>query len=127
MKELQQRQRMRRIIYSIPTLLILALFAAFMTKGAVGVIQKDRESSSMLSELQDKAAALVSREGELKAGIADLHTEKGIKDEIRERFGMIQDGEHIAIIVDEKNSATSSNDSLLPWYQKVWHVIINFK
>jgi len=127
MKELQRKQKTRRILYSIPSLLILFIIATLLAKGAMEIIIKERESRERLTALKEKASALVLREQELSDGIARLQTEKGIKDEIKDRFSVIQEGEHVAIIVDERRSATSTEDSELPWYKKLWAVLTGSK
>src|SRR3989344_3968387 len=109
MKELQRKQRIRRALYSIPSLVVLTILAAMLLKGAVGVVARERESAARSKELESKAAALILREQELEDGIARLATEEGIEDEIRERFSVTQEGEHVAVIVDEKRAATSTD------------------
>ncbi|MEX2013656.1 MAG: hypothetical protein WD897_01965 [Parcubacteria group bacterium] len=125
MKELQRKQRIRRVIYSIPSLIILSIVAFFLVKGALGVMNKEWASSKYSKELEEKAAALVIRERELREGVRRLGTEEGIKDEIRERFSVTQEGEFVAVIVDDRRVASSTDDSVLPWYRKFLDVIMS--
>ena len=127
MKELQKKQKIRRIIYSIPLLIVLSIIAFLLVKGAVRVTNKERESSERSRDLGEKTAALVLREQELREGIARLETEEGVKDEIKERFSVTQEGEYVAIIVDEKSVSTSTDTSLLSWYKRLWTAIIGSK
>lgn len=127
MRELQRKQKLRQRLYSIPSLIGLFIIAILLTKGAVGVINKERESASRLKDLEEKAAALVVREGELKDGIARLKTEEGIEDEIKEKFSVTQEGEFVAVIVDDRNASSSDDDGGKTWYKKLWNVIIGNK
>ncbi|MDO8590340.1 MAG: hypothetical protein Q7R69_03700 [bacterium] len=124
MKELQRKQKIRRVIYSIPSLVILSVIAFFLAKGAVGVINKERVSAAYSKNLAARAEDLVLREQELKGDIARLETEEGIKDEIRERFSVTEEGEYVAIIVNERGVSSSTDKSALPWYKRFWLVIM---
>src|SRR3990167_7076873 len=83
MKELQRKQRIRRIVYSIPSLIILSIVAFFFTKGAVKIVDKELESSARVRDLEAEAITLMLREQELKKDIARLETEEGIKEKIK--------------------------------------------
>lgn len=124
MKELQRKQRTRRIIYSLPSIIILSIIAFFLIKGALEVMNKERGSSERLKVLEEKAAALLLREQELREGVTHLQTEEGIKDEIRERFSVTEEGEYVAIIVDDREVSSSTEDWSWPWYKRLWSAII---
>ena len=127
MKELQRKQRIRRIIYSIPSLIIISIIAFFLAKGALGVMDKKWTSSERSRNLEEKMAALVLREQELREGVARLQTEEGIKDEIREKFSVTQQGEHVAVIVADREVSGSVDNSAWPWYKKFWSAIMRNK
>ena len=90
-------------------------------------MNKEWTSSERLGNLEKKMATLVLREQELSEDIARLETEEGIKDEIKERFSVTQEGEFVAVIVDEKGVSSSTDNSTLPWYKKLWSVIMGSK
>lgn len=124
MRELQRKQKMRRIVYSFPSIILLLIISFFLAKGAAGVLIKERESSKRSRELEDKMVMLSVREQELKKEILGLETEEGIKGEIKERFNVTAEGEQVAVIVDDKRNASSTDKSLWPWYKKLWSAII---
>ena len=125
-KDIERRRKLRRMIYSLPSLVLLLVLTLLLAKGAIGMLRKQQVSAQYSKELNIEAVALSSREVELTAQIEGLQTEAGIKNEIRERFSVTEEGEHVAIIVDDSN-ATSSKEGLdRSWYAKVWHAIIPF-
>ena len=124
MKELQRRQKVRRALYSWPSLVIILTVTFFLLKGAIKVLNKEYESAGRSRSLEEKAVALVLREKEIKADLARLQTEEGIKEEIKDRFSVTEDGEYVAIIVDEKNNAEDNEKSKWPWYKRLWNAII---
>lgn len=127
MKELQRKQKTRRILYSLPSLIIIFIIAIFLGRAAFSIMTKERESSFILDELRAKSSSLTLREQELKEGISYLGTNEGIEDEIRDKYSVIQDGEHVAIVVDEKKTASTTEIGSLPWYKKLWTAIIGDK
>ena len=89
-------------------------------------MSKERESARLTKELEERIAGLGLREKELEGDVAHLETSKGVEGEIRERFTVVQEGEHVAVIVDERGTATNTN-SELPWYKKFWSAIMRKK
>ncbi|MDO8424200.1 MAG: hypothetical protein Q7S54_01145 [bacterium] len=120
MKELQRKQRMRRLMYSIPTLCLLALVSFALAKGAFGIFVKERESSRVVRELEEKTLAAEERKSTLEASIARLLTEEGIVEEIKNKFNVTREGEYVAIIVDERFKATTTDVSGEIWYKRLW-------
>lgn len=88
------------------------------------MVEKEQESRASSNELASKTTALTLRQQELKADLARLKTEEGIKSEIRERFSVTEEGELMAIIVDDDGSSSTTDRSTMPWYKKVWSVIM---
>lgn len=124
MSELQRKKQNRKIIYSIPSLIVLSIIAFFLARGSIRVMEKEYESRMSSKNLDDRASALVLREQDLKENLARLKTDEGIKNEIRERFNVTQEGEEVAIIVDERGVSSSSDDRALPWYKRFWSAIM---
>lgn len=127
MKELQKKHKTRRLIYSIPSLILLTFFTLMFVRGAIKMVAKERESNASLKNTKDRVVALTLREQELRKDITRLGTEEGIENEIRDRFSVIEEGEHLAVIVDDKKNATSTDTNKKPWYKKLWAAIIGDK
>lgn len=108
MKELQQKQKIRRALYSLPSLVIMLFVAGVLIKGAWGVMVMERESAAMVRDLEAQAVALGSREAELEGNIERLRTPAGVEEEIRDKFSVAREGEFVAIIVDEKERASTT-------------------
>lgn len=119
MREFQKKAETRRLIYSIPSLILLFLVALLLLNGVIGVLGKEFASRKQARELEDKMALLRAREAELEVDIARLQTEEGIEKEIKEKFSVVQEGEHVAVLVDERKTASSTDDGEA-WYKKIW-------
>lgn len=86
---------------------------------------KEIESRKDSKNLEEQMSVLVTRESELKENIRRLETEEGIRDEIREKFNVTQEGELVAVIVDDRRFSSSTDDLSLPWYRKILNVIMS--
>ena len=88
------------------------------------MVDKGWESSERSKDLEKRAAALILREEELKGNIARLQTEEGVRDEIKEKFSVTEEGEYVAVIVDDRKVSSSTDGSTLAWYKRFWNVIM---
>src|SRR3989344_2658201 len=127
MRELQRKQRNRILLYSFPSLILFIIIAGFLVKGAIRVMMKERESAKQVALLEERYETSVDREQEVKSDIERLKTEEGIKGEIKDRFNVVEEGEYVAVVVDNTRKATSTEDSTVPWYKRIWFAIIGNK
>ena len=125
MKELRDKERFRRMIYSIPSLIFLAIISFVLARGAIRVVIKEEGSRSRVEALKQQANTMMLREQVLEKNIAHLKTSEGVEDEIRDKFSAVPDGEHVAIIINNKRSATSTEDNTLSWYERILNVIMS--
>ncbi|MEK7135401.1 MAG: hypothetical protein AAB780_01715 [Patescibacteria group bacterium] len=123
-KELEHRQKVKRVVYSWPSLVAVALLTFFLVKGAAGIMGIERDSAERVEALEDQSAALILRENNLKAEIESLKTEEGIVGAIKDKFSATREGEYVAIIVDERSKAAATVAVEPSWYKKFWNAII---
>jgi cell division protein FtsB len=124
MKELQRKQKFRRALYSVPSLILLLIIAALIARGAYRVFTKERESAHRVADLKDKINVLSSRETELEADIARLGTDEGKIEEIKRKFNVAAEGEHVAVVVDPRGKAATTTPVKTPWYKRIRDAII---
>ncbi len=127
MRELQQKQRIKHRIYSIPVLVGFMIIIIFVIRGTYGVVMKNRESAQSVNNLKAKMATLSDREAQLKAEIARLGTSEGIDTLIKEKFSVSKEGERVAVIVDESNTSVSSStgETKINWFQRLWRSFLD--
>ena len=124
MRELRQKQIIKRRLYSTPFLVLLSLISIFLIHGAYVVAKKGLDSRAKVGALNEKKTTLIERQAELKDSIDSLQTDAGIEKEIKEKFSVSKIGEHVVVIVDPKPVATSTDENTIPWYKKLWSSII---
>lgn len=79
------------------------------------VYQKKREAEKTLAYMQNELGELKNRNEFLKNSIAQIQTKEGLEFEIRKKFNVAEVGESVAIIVEEKSTATTSPANYSPW------------
>ncbi|MBX4195362.1 hypothetical protein KW796_00120 [Candidatus Parcubacteria bacterium] len=124
MRELEQRQKLRRRLYSLPALAILLAITAGLVRGAYTLILKERESASDARLLAAKVGILTEREEVLSAEIEKLETPAGVEEEIKSKFNVAKEGERVAVIVDRPESSTTTEPQKESWFKRLWADII---
>jgi cell division protein FtsB len=119
MRELQQKQKMKKRLYSLPALAALLVVTVLILHGTYGVLKKQRESAMHVKELEAKVEALSNRQAELKTDISKLQTDEGIDTEIKTKFSVTREGEHVAVIVDPKDESDDSATTTPHWYSGI--------
>lgn len=125
MKELQKKQKLKKKLYSPWALALLVLVVIFLAKGTYQVFQKRQGSVDHVSTLESKVQDLQTKESRLRANIDALQTEAGIEKEVKEKFNVSKEGEHVAILVDDLKAPISDMQVNIPWYKRFWNAIIS--
>ncbi|MFA6536284.1 MAG: hypothetical protein WC250_02675 [Candidatus Paceibacterota bacterium] len=107
MREFQERRKIKRLIYSQLTLVVLILFFLLLVKATWGVYEKNKLSANKLTETEKEYNSLQLRRSELGVKVNSLETESGVEAAIREKFPVAKAGEKVVFIVDQ--SATNSS------------------
>jgi hypothetical protein len=66
-------------------------------------MNKTQETSKNRKILEDKIIELEKSKEKLNSDIIKLKTEKGVEENIREKFGLAKEGEDMILIIDDKN------------------------
>jgi cell division protein FtsB len=91
--------------YVIAALVILCLFLARATWGVYGKYERSRELSETAAR---DLEGLKARERHLASLTESLKTEEGQGREIRDRFGLVREGEQAIVIVEDGRESASS-------------------
>ena len=119
MKNFQTGRRFRGVMASRVVQGFLLLSLVLVASRAAVLYQNERVGASEVMSLERELEELVAHRAELSAEIASLGTERGVEEEIRERFGVVKEGEKVINLVGEVATITApiAPDS---WWQAVW-------
>ena len=120
MREFQDRRRTKKLLPSRYALAVLIVIILLLSRGVWGIYVKYEKSRVLAEKSQADLAVLQSRQDTLTKSINALNTEEGREKELRDRFGVVKQGEKMIILVDDtapvKPSVNVINDS---WWQKL--------
>lgn len=88
----------RRILIVVLAFVVLALGRA-----VYGVVQKERESMRLREEAEQELADLRLREAEIRTGIAEIASDRGVEKALRSEYELAREGEGVIVIVDESD------------------------
>lgn len=97
----QGRQKLRKILYSKVTLFALAVFVFFVGRGAWNTHEKAQIARSERNIAERSLSELESRASELQASLIRLKSDRGIEEEVRQKYTVARIGEEVVIVVDD--------------------------
>jgi cell division protein FtsB len=100
MHRFEQRRDPTRLIWRrIIAALLLVIFLIGI-RGVWGVYKKEQESRILRIEAETKLNDLQQREAELRAHISTLRTDRGMEEQLRERYDLAKEDEGVIVIVE---------------------------
>lgn len=114
MFDFHEKRKIRRIAYSKISIILIFLFAAFILFNTYDRFVVERD---MAQKLETKKAELnkLNQSAEIiRAKVEHLKNDRGIEEELRNRFDVVKEGEQTVIIIDEektKNKQTTLTGS----------------
>lgn len=119
MRNFQQKRGWRNIIESWPVIILLCLFLAVFTWGVVGFMGKMSATRENRRVAENKLAELQSERTRLSTEIANLKTERGVEENIREKFGLGKEGEDLIVVVDDQTKPVEAPVAQ-GWFASFW-------
>ena len=102
-------------------LLLLTLVGVIVVAalGAWNAYGKERESRTLREQAEMQLSDLSKRQAQLQADIANLETDRGKEQVLREQYALAARGEGLIVIVDApKATPTQATSSVLDWLRK---------
>lgn len=104
-------------------LLILGLIVLVVLgiSGVWSAYKKEKASSALRAEAEVQLADLATRQSQLNADIANLGSDRGKEEALREQYALAAKGEKLIIIVDPHASGeVHATSSLMQWIKKTF-------
>jgi cell division protein FtsB len=120
MKEYQERRRIKKILHSRYAIAILAIICLFFVRAVWNIHTKYEKSRDIAERARTELATLEAREKALKDSIAALGTEEGKEREIRDRFGVVKEGERMIVLVDESGDVEAQSSGEESLWSRFW-------
>lgn len=117
MLEFQDKKRFRRILYSRITFILVVILCVFVGKATFSMYQSNNLTEEKRKIAESELMAVKARESSLRAQIISLKTERGVEEELREKFRVVKNGEGVIIVVDQdKKEATTTKSGFTGFF-----------
>jgi len=110
MFDFYERRKIRQWLYSWPFLVVLIITSIFLAHGVWGVYQQERLTRINKNQRLAHLEGLEVREDALKEEIDRLNTDRGIEEEIRQKFEVAKEGEGVIVIVEPPSDSFETNN-----------------
>ena len=124
MLEFQEKKNIRRFLYAKPTLFFIAVILLFSLNSTYKMYEKAAETNGDRSLTLREKETLLAKENELSERISKLKTERGMEEEIRNKYRVVKNGEGVIIVVgageNQANAAAATSTASLFYRIKGW-------
>lgn len=107
----QERKKIRKILYSKLSLLALLALFLVVANGAWNIYQKATIARAERDRAERSLADLAARTTELQASLARLESERGIEEDVRQKFTVARPGEDVVVIVDDGTKKSENSEA----------------
>ena len=110
MRSRRNKNIFKSILYSWFTITLIFVISVALIYNVIGLIKKNKLTKENRQRAADQLASLEVRETELQSELDKLRTDRGIEETLRDKFGVVKEGEGLIIIVDDPdNKKTEDN------------------
>lgn len=107
MRNFQQKNKHGNLLHSKPVLIFLGILILFFAWGVFSLMNKMQITIENKRKAENKFIELQNKKEKFSAEIAKLKTESGIEESIREKFGLVKEGEDMIVIIEDKNTSAA--------------------
>lgn len=118
-----QTKKVKRLLTSLPAIAVLAVLVVVVGLAAWDMYQTSRETNRTVTRLEKKKQELAARKKAASSAAAALATKRGIEEEIREKFSVAKPGEKVVVLVDKRNSRSSTTPKQKSWWKEMWSTL----
>jgi cell division protein FtsB len=115
-----QYKRLKRIVFSVPAMLVLAALVAAVGTAAWNMRQTYQDTQETVDRLREEKQELAGRLEAAQSAAAQVSTNRGLREEIRNKFSVAKPGERVIVLNDSnRQPATTTTDESPGFWQQV--------
>jgi cell division protein FtsB len=114
MFDFHEKRKIRRVLYSKVSIALVFFLAFVIGRSVYERYTVEREMATKLNDRIAELEALKQRAALLEGKVEHLKDERGIEEELRNRFDVVKDGEQVVIILDEEKTDATAVPSTNP-------------
>ncbi len=108
MLDFHERRKLKALLYSKPAAAVLIGIAILLSSSVYERFTREREVALRRHELEAKLLDLKGQAAALEAEVERLRSDRGIEEELRDRFEIAKSGEQVIVIVGGEQGTTAS-------------------
>jgi cell division protein FtsB len=123
MKNFQEKKGLKVILQSRPVLAILGIVSLVFAWNVINLVGKMEETTQNKKIAEGKITELQKEKNNLLTEIGKLNTDSGREEDIREKFGLVKEGEGLVVVVDDQNNiapAPVSKSGVLEFLKRIF-------
>ncbi len=120
MFDFHEKRKIRSIVYSKPVVAVLVIITVVLSFSVYHRYTVAEEMKHKLNVREDELHELEQRATVLESKVQYLRDERGIEEELRNRFDVVKEGEQVIILVDEPQGGEGKRE-ILPLEGKAPH------
>lgn len=118
-----KRNIWHKIIFSWITIIILILLSILLVRNIIDIYSKNTNANLRAQDAQKDLARIEERKYVLNENLLRIKTTRGIEEELRQRFDVAREGEHLLVIID-RDMEVEIEPSKQSWISNLWHKFI---
>ncbi len=119
-----KRNIWHKIIFSWITIIILILLSILLVKNIIDIYSKNTNANLRAQDAQKDLIRIEERKYILNKNLLRIKTTRGIEEELRQRFDVAREGEHLLVIID-RDMEVEIEPSTQSWISNLWHKFKN--
>ena len=104
MRQFADKRKIRKILYSPLSIIVLVALVFFLARAVWGVYLKNNISRQVREAAVRQINELEARKAELEEKLRELESPEGLEAEIRDKLPVAKPGEEVIIIVNDQNN-----------------------
>lgn len=104
MFDFYEKRKIKALLFSKFSILVIFLLTVWLLVSVYDRYQMERVVSERRSEQSEKRDVLQARASALEGKIAYFKSDKGIEEELRDRYGVVREGEQVIILLEDEES-----------------------
>lgn len=105
----------QRTLYSWPALALLVLVSILLVRGTWSMYTKYRDAKERTQVAASELAAVQERKVLLQGQLERIKTSNGVEEELRHKFDVAREGEHLVVIVDKEVTPETPTSTPTLW------------
>ncbi|HET8575091.1 MAG TPA: septum formation initiator family protein [Candidatus Paceibacterota bacterium] len=114
MRSLQNRQKRtgwKKVLFSKFTGVFLVFAVIFMTSVVWHMYEHYQDTKEKMLAASAKFASVAQQQNDLEQKITNLQSKSGVEAELRKKFMVAKDGEHVLVLVDQKTATNTPEET----------------